>query len=85
MKKIFIMRIFLFLAVVGYSQNVKRILEDAAQNYPLLDAKHFETEVKTDQIKYARSAALPCIDCISKCAILCCPLLSRVTNLEGLS
>src|SRR5688572_10179112 len=62
MKKIFITYAFLFLTIAGYSQTLKKLLSDAAQNYPLLRAKQFETLAIVEQIKYARSAALPSLD-----------------------
>jgi outer membrane protein len=62
MNKILITCTFLFLSVAVYSQDLKKLLSDAAQNYPLLRAKHFETLAKADQIKYAKSAAVPSLD-----------------------
>lgn len=62
MKKILVTYIFLFLTVAAYSQILKQLLSEAAQNHPLLRAKHLETLAKADQINYARSAALPSLD-----------------------
>lgn len=63
MKRIIIITIGILLLSVGASQaQVLKDLLEKAKDYPLLKAKRFESVAREDQVRYARSAAIPSID-----------------------
>jgi outer membrane protein len=64
MKRIIIITSGILLLSVGASQAqaLKELLEKAKTNYPLLKAKRFESVAREDQVRYARSTAIPSID-----------------------
>lgn len=64
MKRIIIVTIGILLLSTGASQAqaLKGLLEKAKTDYPLLKAKRFESAAREDQVRYAKSAAVPSID-----------------------
>lgn len=57
-----IIGILLLSVCASRAQALKELLEEAKNNYPLLKAKRFESAAREDQVRYARSAAIPSID-----------------------
>jgi outer membrane protein len=64
MKRIIVTTIGILLLFVGASQAqaLKDLLEKAKTDYPLLKAKRFESAAREDQVRYAKSTAIPSID-----------------------
>jgi outer membrane protein TolC len=64
MKRVINITIGVLLLSIGASraQALKELLEKAKTDHPLLKAKRFESMAREDQVRYARSAAIPSID-----------------------
>jgi hypothetical protein len=62
MKRIITIGLLLLSVGASQAQALKELLEKAKANYPLLKAKRFESVAREDQVRYARSAAIPSID-----------------------
>jgi outer membrane protein TolC len=62
MKRIITIWLLLLSAGALQAQALKELLEKAKTNYPLLKAKRFESVAAEDQVRYAKSAAIPSID-----------------------
>jgi outer membrane protein TolC len=62
MKKIISICLLLWSFTAAEAQLLKDLLEKAKSNYPLLKVKQFESAAKEDQVRYAKSAAIPSLE-----------------------
>lgn len=62
MRTILATSLFFIFICTSHAQGLKELLEKSKNNYPLLKAKRFESIAAEDQVRYAKSAAVPSLD-----------------------